>query len=254
MRRNPRSGVKTLPETIDWPMHSQPKKPRNWKFLFLVALVLVLLFASRTAISYWVDLLWFRSLGYGDVFWKTRGLEWGVFAGFAAATFAVLVGVVSALKRAHADDMPRTHTILFGGQSLELPVAMAVRVVAIGGSLLAALVTGAAMDAEWPTLALWWYSPSQAGGAGDPIFGRPLGFYLFTLPAWQVLVGWLMTLAILSFIAAAVLLMISGGARALGGRLSSSVPLPWRGIGGDGWISAAGACCPCVCGPLCHAV
>ena len=215
-------------------MHSQPKKPRNWKFFFLVALVLVLLFASRTAISYWVDLLWFSSLGYGDVFWKTRGLEWGVFAGFAAVTFAVLVGVVTLLKRAHGDDMPRTHTIMFGGQALELPVATAVRVVSIAGSLLVAVVTGAAMDAEWPTLALWWYSPAQAGGVGDPIFGKPLGFYLFTLPAWQSLVGWLMTLGILSVAIAAVFLLISGGARAMSGRLSSAVELPWRGLAATG--------------------
>ena len=26
----------------------------------------------------------------------------------------------------------------------------------------------------------------------DPIFGRPLGFYLFTLPAWQLIAGWLL--------------------------------------------------------------
>ena len=68
------------------------KKPRNLKFFFLIAILVVLVLASRTAISYWVDLLWFRSLGYGEVFWKTRGLEWGVFAGFAAATFVVLLG------------------------------------------------------------------------------------------------------------------------------------------------------------------
>ena len=29
----------------------------------------------------------------------------------------------------------------------------------------------------------------------DPIFGRPLPFYLFTLPAWQLVTGWLLTIA-----------------------------------------------------------
>jgi len=29
--------------------------------------------------------------------------------------------------------------------------------------------------------------------------GRPLDFYLFTLPAWQLIAGWLLTLAIVSF-------------------------------------------------------
>jgi uncharacterized membrane protein (UPF0182 family) len=225
--------VEKLPETIDWPLHSQPRKPRNFKFFFLIAVLVVLVLASRTAISYWVDLLWFRSLGYGEVFWKTRGLEWGVFAGFAAATFAVLLGVFTALKRAHRDDLPTTHTVILAGQSVDLPVATVLRVVAIVGSLLIAVVTGAAMAAQWPSLALWWYAP-RTGGAGDPIFGRPLDFYLFTLPAWQALVGWLMTLAIISCVIAGVFMLISGGARALGGRLSSVVPLPWRGLSATG--------------------
>jgi uncharacterized membrane protein (UPF0182 family) len=190
----------------------------------------VLLLASRTAISYWVDLLWFSSLGYGQVFWTTLGLEWGVFAGFAAVTFVILLGVFLALERAHREDLPATHTILFAGQSFNLPVATVLRVIGIAGSLLIALVTGAAMEAQWPQLALYWYAPAAAGTMADPIFGRGLNFYLFTLPAWQIITGWLLSLAVISTIAAAVFLMVSGGARALGGRLSSAVALPWRGF------------------------
>ena len=37
---------------------------------------------------------------------------------------------------------------------------------------------------------------ARRGGDVDPIFGRPLTFYLFTLPAWQLIAGWLMTLAV----------------------------------------------------------
>ena len=134
----------------------------------------MLLLASRTAISYWVDLLWFSSLGYGQVFWTTLGLEWGVFAGFAAVTFVILLGVFLALERAHREDLPATHTILFAGQSFNLPVATVLRVIGIAGSLLIALVTGAAMEAQWPQLALYWYAPAAAGTMADPIFGRGL--------------------------------------------------------------------------------
>ena len=219
-----------LPETIDWPLHTQPPQPRNRKFLFLIAIIAVILLGGRTAISYWVDLLWFRSLGYGEVFWKTRLLEWGVFAGFALVTFLVLLGAFFALKRAHAADLPKTHSIVLGGQSIDLPVSLVMHVVAIAGSLLIAVVTGAAMVAQWPELALYWYAPSAAGTIADPIFGRSLNFYLFTLPAWEVLAGWLMTLAIICCIMAVLFLLASGGARALGGRLSGAVPLPWRGL------------------------
>ncbi len=186
--------------------------------------------ASRTAISYWVDLLWFHSLGYGQVFWKTRGFEWGVFAAFGVVTFLILLGAFTALKRAHSADLPSTHTVLFGGQSVDLPVAKVLRAVSIAGSILVALVTAAAMEAQWPTLALYWYAPPATGSVADPIFGRPLNFYLFTLPAWQLFAGWLLSLAVISCIVAALFLLVTGGARAVGGRLSSSIPLPWRGL------------------------
>ena len=32
----------------------------------------------------------------------------------------------------------------------------------------------------------------------DPIFGRSLDFYLFTLPAWQLISGWLLTLSVIA--------------------------------------------------------
>ncbi len=219
-----------LPETINWPLHTQPPRPRRGKFFFLIGIIAVIVLASSTGVSYWVDLLWFGSLGYDAIFWKTRFLEWGIFGGFTAITFAVLMSAFSALKRAHSADLPATHTLLFGGQSFELPVATALRVVSIVGSGIVALITGAAMEAQWPDLALYWYAPRAAGTVADPIFGRPLDFYLFTLPAWQIFGGWLLTLAVICCLIAALFLLITGGARALGGRLSTSVPLPWRGL------------------------
>ena len=188
------------------------------------------MFSSRTAISYWVDLLWFRSLGYADVFWKTRVLEWGIFAAFAAATFLVLFGAFLALKRAHIDSMPSTHTIFIAGNPVNLPVESALRLIAVAASLLISLATAAAMEAQWSTLALYWYAPRNSGNVSDPIFGLPLNFYLFTLPAWHLIVGWLLTLSVLSCVLAVLFIVITGGTRALGGRLSGGLQLPWRGV------------------------
>jgi len=223
-----------LPESIDWPVPTKPSRPRRRALLFVLAVIAVIVFFSRTALSYWVDLLWFRSLGYAPVFWKARGLEWGVFAAFAVATFLFLYGVFSAFKRAHLDDLPEDHTIVIAGNPIKLPVAPVLRVAAIGISLLIALVTAAAMQAQWSTLALFWYAPPAAPGSpgafADPIFGRPLNFYLFTLPAWQLIVGWLLTLVIFTCILAVLFILATGGSRALGGRYSSGIPLPWRGL------------------------
>jgi hypothetical protein len=219
-----------MPETIDWPKLNSPPPRRSRRGLFfLIAIVAVLIFGSRGAISFWVDLLWFRSLGYGEVFWKTRGLEWGIFAGFFALTFLLLLGIFSALKHAHQDDLPADHTIFIGGQPINLSLKPVLRVVSIGGSLVIALISGGAMAAEWQTLALWWYAP-QGAGVADPIFGRPLGFYLFTLPAWQLILGWLLTLSVISCVLAVVFLLVSGSSRALSGSRESLGELPWRGL------------------------
>jgi uncharacterized membrane protein (UPF0182 family) len=219
-----------MPDTIEWPKLTSPPPRRSRRgLIFLIAIVAVIVFGARGAISFWVDLLWFRSLGYGEVFWKTRGLEWGIFAGFFALTFLLLLGIFSALKHAHQDDLPADHTIFISGQPITLSLKPVLRVVSIGGSLVIALITGGAMAAEWQTLALWWYAP-QGAGVADPIFGRPLGFYLFTLPAWQLILGWLLTLSVISCVLAVIFLLVSGSSRALSGSRESLGELPWRGL------------------------
>jgi uncharacterized protein len=215
-------------EFIDWPRTQPPPRRRRF-FLFLVVLAGIV-FGSRTALSYYVDVLWFRSLGYEDVFLKTLRLQWEVFTAFAAAAFLIVYGSFLALKRAHLPDLPDGHTIVIGGQPVKLPVEPVLRLIALGVSLAVAAATGAAMIGEWPTLALFWYAPRSAGSVVDPIFGRPLNFFLFTLPAWQVILGWLLTLAVITCVLAILFVFIAGGARVLAGRLSRHVTLPWRGF------------------------
>jgi uncharacterized membrane protein (UPF0182 family) len=221
-----------MPESIDWPpTHPRTHPPRRLRrFLLILAVFAGIFFSGRTALSYYVDVLWFRSLGYGEVFWKTLSLQWGVFTAFAAATFLILYGSFLALKRAHLSDLPSGHTILIGGRPVKLPVEPVLRLIALAASLAVAAATGAGMMAEWPTLALFWYAPRTAGGMVDPIFGKPLNFFLFTLPAWQLILGWLLTLAVIACILAIFFILIAGGARALAGSLSRSVTLPWRGL------------------------
>jgi uncharacterized membrane protein (UPF0182 family) len=219
-----------MPETIDWPKLNSPPRRGHWKLFSLIALLAVLVLGSRTALSFWVDLLWFKSLGFEDVFWKSRGLEWGIFAGFFVLTFLILLGAFSALKHAHRDDLPTDHTIYIGGQPVNLSLKPVLRLVSIGGSLVIGLLAGGAMASAWQTLALWWYAPRAAGSVADPIFGRPLDFYLFTLPAWQLILGWLLTLSVIACVLAVVFLFVSGSSRALSGGRGSLADLPWNGL------------------------
>src|ERR1044072_5067932 len=79
-----------MADTIDWPPPRRPSRGRGPPFALLVARLLLL--SAGTALSYYVDALWFESLGVGDVFWRTLNIQAGIFSGFTIATFVVLYG------------------------------------------------------------------------------------------------------------------------------------------------------------------
>src|SRR5947208_4152237 len=170
-----------MPESIDWPrMH--PTRSRRRFFFLILAVLAVIVIGGRSALSYYVDVLWFESLVYGDVFWKTLGLQWGIFAAFAAATFLILYGSFLALKRAHLPNLPSGHTILIGGQPLKLPVEPVLRLVALGLSLVIAAATGAGMMLVWPTYALFCTEPTDASVLFIPILRIPMIVFFSSLP------------------------------------------------------------------------
>jgi uncharacterized protein len=218
-----------LPDFIESPQHRSSTLGRR-RIIFLAAFVLGVFLCGRIGLSYWVDLLWLRSLGYGDVFWKSTGLQIADFVVFAGATFLILYGAFSAIRRSHEGDLPRAHAIVIAGQPITLSVQPALRVISLCISVVIACVTGLGLMADWPILALFWYAPHAAGGVTDPIFGRPLNFFLFTLPAWQLVDSWLLTLAVAICAVAVLFLIITSGARSLAKRQITYGPSPWRGL------------------------
>jgi uncharacterized membrane protein (UPF0182 family) len=224
-----------MADTIDWPPPRQPRRRRGLPLV--LGAIVVLLLAGGTVLSYYVDALWFESLGVSDVFWTTLRLESQTFTFFAAATFLILYGSFLALKPAKLGELAGL-PLMINGQPIKLPVEPVIRLAALGGSFVIAAATGAAMMSEWTTLALYGQAGSQAvrsAGAAmiDPIFGRPLPFYLFTLPAWQLVSGWLMTLSVIIGAMALFFVVITGGTRMLGGMLGGrrdSSANAWRGL------------------------
>lgn len=229
MRGHERNGGE-MSESREWPRRVQHPRQRNGRFLLVFAAIFVIFLGSQTALSYWVDLLWFRSLGYGKILLRMLGLQWGTFTLFAVSAFAILYGGFSLLKRAHQDDLPQDHTFIVAGQEVNLPVKPVLRFLSIAASAVIALVSGTVMTAHWPTLALYWYARGTSGGAVDPIFGRPLNFFLFTLPAWQLICSWLSVMAVLLCLVAGAFLLVSGGSRAFASLRVMSISLPWRGL------------------------
>jgi uncharacterized membrane protein (UPF0182 family) len=207
--------------------------PGRRRLPVVVAVVFAVFLASRVCLSGWVDLLWFRSLGYGDVFWRSVGLQVGVFAFFSLVTFGLLYGAFWMIRRTHEDDLPRAQTVVIGGRPVVFSVLPVLRYLSLAVAVVVGLLTGAGMVEDWPVLALLWYAPHTSGGVVDPIFGRSLNFFLFSLPAWQLIDSWLLTLAVATCAVALVMLFITSGTRALARKqMTYAMPAtsPWRGL------------------------
>jgi len=205
----------------------------NWNRRILILsglIVLALIFSATTLLSAWVDLQWFRSLSYADAFWKMLTLQAGVFLAIAALTFLILFTAFTILRRAHAADLPRAQALVISGQTFNLNVEPVLRIVSLAVAVIIALISGASIMSDWPQLALFWYAPHTAGQLTDPTFAKPLNFYLFTLPAWNILNDWLLTLALAISAAAAVYFVITSSTRALDKRTTGVAGSAWRGL------------------------
>src|SRR5579859_966331 len=126
-----------MPESIDWPM--RPARTRRRVLFTGLAILIAIFLGGRSSLSYYVDSLWFGSLGYKDVFWKTLRIESLAFLVFTAATFIALYLFFLALKRAHLPNLPSGHTIFISGEPIRLPVAPVLRLIGLGVCLVISL-------------------------------------------------------------------------------------------------------------------
>ena len=68
--------------TIDWPVRRKSRRPVR---LALIVGAVAFLLGGGTALSYYVESLWFDSLGLSAVFWKTLNFQ-GTVMTFSTST------------------------------------------------------------------------------------------------------------------------------------------------------------------------
>jgi uncharacterized protein len=203
------------PDPRPTPIHRPPPPRGRRAGIVLLVLLVGLWAAANSGVSYYVDALWFASLGYEDVFWTSINLQGLVFLGFAGITFLMLFGAFLALRPARLRDDGVGYVIVVSGRPVSLPVGPVLRQLALIAALAGALLAGATLMSAWPVFALWKYGAAAVsagvadGRVADPIFGRSIAFYLFTLPAWELVVDWLTSLAVVT-LALAVFFLLMG--------------------------------------------
>lgn len=185
----------------------RPPPRRRWR-RWVIGAVILFFFALLRSLSIYIETLWFGSLGYASVYWYTFRLKWMLFLIFTLLTIVILRGAFWLLERVFKTSALERRTILLNNQPLEISPARIMRPLAWIVSVIFGLIYGLAMSEEWQALALYLHQPASGGG-GDPIFQKPLGFFLFTLPVHQLISGWLVTLAFIILCASVIFTLLA---------------------------------------------
>jgi hypothetical protein len=182
-----------------------------WWIIAVVVLV-VFLWLVRGAGEVLVDWLWFSSVGYLQVFWTSLAAEAAVFGGVFTAT-AVVLWLNGWLARRLARRPSTPPATVIGWQAPPDPFALLrdrlpwPHIIA-GGAALLALFVAAGEAGEWPTLLRYLYHVPY--GSNDPLYGKDIGFYLFSLPAYIEIKNWIMLTLILSALFAGAIYWLHG--------------------------------------------
>jgi uncharacterized membrane protein (UPF0182 family) len=175
-----------------------------------LAVVAAVLLVGGVALSIYTDLLWFREVGYSDVF--TTVLQTRVLL---FVVFGLLMAVVVGLNAAIAYRVrPPFRPMSLEQQNLEryrVAIEPYLLPLLLGGAGVFGLFAGLSAASRWQTWLLWRNGTSF--GVDDPQFGRDVSYYAFTYPFQRFVLGFLITAVVLALIAAAVVHYLFGGVR-----------------------------------------
>ena len=156
------------------------------RFPIFLAIVVVVVGLPAIAEVY-TDWLWFREVGYEQVFLKSLSASSAVTIIAGLAAFAVLGGnLLFALRGLR----PRPFMIATpqGPQTIAMDPRN-VRRFAVTVTAIVSLLIGFYAGGQWET---WLYFLNRTPfGQRDPILGHDIGFYVFTLPLLELLQGML---------------------------------------------------------------
>ena len=171
--------------------------------LFLGLLLLVWILAPRAAQVY-VEALWFGSLTYSAVFWYALWMKFGLFVGFFALTFGLLRGSLWAIERAFSQYILGGTILRFDNQPVEMEPEKFMKPLAWSVAVFWSLLSGISMGTRWELFALGFNSAAgntATGASLDPIFHKPVSFFLFQWPVLQVIASWLTGIAFIVLLA-----------------------------------------------------
>jgi uncharacterized membrane protein (UPF0182 family) len=188
-----------------------PQRPARRRLAVALVAVVLILFIIPIAARRWTDFLWYREIGFERVFLLKIVAQWTLALTTGLITFALLysngrlalrgleVNEVPLFDRFRAGRLTR-ETFLERLAQLLMPLAAAVL------AFLMAVTAGTG----WRSLVQFHYrSPF---GVVDPIFGRDISYYVFTIPMLENVLAFASAALMLSLVAIAIPIYVMRGA------------------------------------------
>src|SRR5688572_7853799 len=177
-----------------------PTIPRAALLLIAVGIALVLFLpfaAGRIA-----DWLWYREIGFERVFFTKIVAQWGLGIPTALVAFVVLfINARIALRGAVTPVRPVMSQVRTGAefqQAAQALLARGVSWIALPAAALLASFVALGAAAQWRTVLQAAYATPF--GVTDPVFGRDVGYYVFALPAIELVSGLIFGLLMLTLL------------------------------------------------------
>ncbi|MDN5933082.1 MAG: UPF0182 family protein, partial [Pseudonocardia sp.] len=178
-----------------------------------VAAVVLVVLAGSALLGTYVDWLWFGALGYREVLVTvllTRAVQFLVIGALVGGLLALTIALALRLRPPvlPADVAPPV-------AEMHAQIARRPWLVRVAVPLVAGVLAGLAAQGDWRTTQLFLHG--GAFGVTDPGFGLDIGFHVFDLPFYHLVLGWALVAAVVSLLGAAVMHYVLGGL-APGGR------------------------------------
>lgn len=183
------------------------KRKFNWTIIGLILLIFIVV--SGIA-SIYIDIIWFKSVGFISIFWKIL-LTRGAVIIFFTALFFIISYVNLTFARRFApefkvelsqDEFERPEIQLYKSlQNIQVNKKFV-----LWFSLIVALFMGFSEGSSWEKILI--YLNRTSFGIADPIFNKDIGFYMFSLPFWEFVRNWLsFALTLVTVVVAAIYIM-----------------------------------------------
>lgn len=174
--------------------------------LLLLALGAMVFILTPKAMSFYVDWLWFGSIELAQVF--LIRLKAQAFWTLAGGALGFLVVYVSHLAMARATRGRVLAVSIENSAAFRLEMPGRLDRIALVAPGLAALVVASMFGGNWRTFLF--QANAAVFGAADPVFGRDISFYIFSLPVLEIVGSALLLSLGIALIAAGVMYFLKG--------------------------------------------